>query len=74
MGTRNLTCENACCFNWDSKRFFCSCRICDRKGSASFLNQCRANKKFKKIQNEYDCEVTKLVDSMVEQFEREEDE
>jgi len=70
----NFSCENECCFNWDSKRFFCSCRICDRKGSASFLNQCRANKKFKKIQNEYKCKVTKLVDSMVEQFEREEDE
>lgn len=70
----NLSCENECCFHWDGRLFLCNCRICDRKGSASFLNQCRANKKFKEKQSEYNCEVTKLVDSMVEHFEREEDE
>lgn len=68
----NLTCKNECCFHWDSKRFYCNCRICDRKGSTAFINECRANKKFKSKRNNYNCNVVKLVDSMVEHFERDE--
>lgn len=55
----NLSCENEYCFNYDNKIFYCNCRICDIRGSASFVNECEANKKFKNRQKNYERNVIK---------------
>lgn len=62
-----LECKNDCCFHW-GEYFFCKCRRCDRKGSPAFVNECRANKKYKDKVNK---QVRKIVDSVVSHMENE---
>jgi hypothetical protein len=55
-------CKNECCFHWD-EMFFCKCRRCDRNGSAAFVNQCRANKKFKAKEEDYVDKIMKIIET-----------
>ena len=48
----SYNCENRFCFHNYKGRFYCSCRICDRQGSAAFLNECRKNQEFKDHQKQ----------------------
>ena len=42
-----MDCESKYCFNYGKGRFFCNCKIADRKGSSAFVNDCHANIKLK---------------------------
>jgi len=46
-----MDCQSKYCINYDSSRWFCNCRIADSRGSAAFINECRANRKFMADQN-----------------------
>lgn len=39
-------CNNKFCFH-NSNSFVYCCGICDQKGSAAFLNECKTNRRFK---------------------------
>jgi hypothetical protein len=47
----DLSCQSKYCFHYDSTRFFCNCRLADRKLSASFIQECRANRRLQEDLN-----------------------
>lgn len=41
-------CKNQFCF-FNSKQYYCKCKICDQKGSIAFLDVCRSKKQYEKF-------------------------
>jgi hypothetical protein len=70
----NIECRNKFCFHNYPIRFYCNCRIADRKGSAAFINECRKNKEFKedklnRLKKDYE-KAVKEADDFIKEYQR----
>ena len=45
-------CDSKYCFFYGKGRYFCNCRRADKNGSATFVQECRANRKLKEDSDE----------------------